>query len=72
MVNVEYPLDDSLVSGNTEVNMTEATSLRDACDQCQKARLKSHKSTSVTEVLPNVFCHSIIEMTHGFKTNKDY
>ena len=50
MANVEYPLDDSLVSGNTEVNIAEATSLRDAYDQCQKARLKSWKSTSVTEV----------------------
>ena len=36
LVEVEQPLDDSLVSGNTKVKVTDAESFRDACDACEK------------------------------------
>ncbi len=50
LVQVEHPLDDSLVKGNTKVKMTGVASLQDACKSSQRMRSKSPKVSSVTEV----------------------
>ena len=50
LVTVEYPLDDSIIRGNTEVKLGHVSSIQNVFDHCQEAKLRSDRSTSVTEV----------------------
>ncbi len=61
LVQVESPLVDTDVSGNTQVIISDCPSFEEACTESEKSITSSPRSTSVTEVR-NVGCSLVLSV----------